>query len=182
MAPQRRDSLPSHPDRQPVSSEDWDYFPFNDRDFTSVAELTAGARLPAGPVHQAVRRVRALVDHVHDRSSARHAPDRRTDARDRRQPSPRLPHTASVAIHAAPPNPVPPHTFPYLVDKFFYTAYGSSGLDRHAIPTTGRRPAADGWYKMFEFFEVPSPVIGAIGPVTQGTNFDWAAPGLRSRA
>ena len=27
---------------------------------------------------------------------------------------------------------------------------------------------------MFEFFEVPSQVIGAIGPVSQGTNFDWA--------
>ena len=35
---------------------------------------------------------------------------------------------------------------------------------------------------MFEFFEVPSQMIGAIGPVAQGTNFDWARqdtkPGL----
>ena len=40
----------------------------------------------------------------------------------------------------------------------------------------------DGWFKMFEFFEVPSQVIGAIGPVMQGTDFDWARqdtkPGL----
>ncbi len=26
---------------------------------------------------------------------------------------------------------------------------------------------------MFEFFEVPSQMIGAVGPVAQGTNFDW---------
>ena len=35
---------------------------------------------------------------------------------------------------------------------------------------------------MFEFFEVPSQMIGAIGPVAQGTNFDWlrqdTKPGL----
>ena len=35
---------------------------------------------------------------------------------------------------------------------------------------------------MFEFFEVPSQSMGAIGPVAQGMNFDWARqdtkPGL----
>ena len=35
---------------------------------------------------------------------------------------------------------------------------------------------------MFEFFEVPSQMIGAVGPVAQGTNFDWlrqdTKPGL----
>ena len=35
---------------------------------------------------------------------------------------------------------------------------------------------------MLEFFEVPSPVIGATGPVAQGDNFDWfrqdVKPGL----
>ena len=43
-------------------------------------------------------------------------------------------------------------------------------------------PGADGWFKMFEFFEVPSQSLGAIGPVAQGTDFDWARqdtkPGL----
>ena len=42
--------------------------------------------------------------------------------------------------------------------------------------------AADGWSKMFDFFETPSPMIGSIGPVAQGANFDWARqdtkPGL----
>ena len=35
---------------------------------------------------------------------------------------------------------------------------------------------------MFEFFEVPSQMIGSIGPVASGTNFDWmrqdTKPGL----
>ncbi len=73
-----------------------------------------------------------------------------------------------------------PHTFPYLVDKFFYTG-DVAGCGAHE-----RRPSAtgpgDGWFKMFEFFEVPSQMIGAIGPVAQGTNFDWlrqdTKPGL----
>ena len=43
-------------------------------------------------------------------------------------------------------------------------------------------PTGDGWFKMFEFFEVPSQMIGAVGPVAQGTNFDWlrqdTKPGL----
>ena len=81
------------------------------------------------------------------------------------------------------PTPVVPHTFPYLVDKFFYTGYGGPALG--GAPPTRRWSAAtraDGWFKMFEFFEVPSQMIGAIGPVAQGMNFDWARqdtkPGL----
>ena len=38
---------------------------------------------------------------------------------------------------------------------------------------------ADGWFKMFEFFEVPSQSLGAIGPVAQGTNFDWARQDMK---
>ena len=94
------------------------------------------------------------------------------------------------------PEPVQPHTFPYLVDKFFYTGastfyYPPTGgqMDPGAtslaaanrVPVVGG-PGGDGWFKMFEFFEVPSQMIGAIGPVAQGTNFDWARqdskPGL----
>src|SRR5262249_24369981 len=72
------------------------------------------------------------------------------------------------------------HTFPYLNDEFFYSAYGGQGL-APAVPgpvpdtlsqTVGGY-AADGWFRMFEFFEVPSQSIGAIGPVASGSNFDW---------
>src|SRR5262249_32373435 len=81
---------------------------------------------------------------------------------------------------------IQPHTFPYLVDKFFYT--GASNF--YYPPTAGGTdpgnvvggPGGDGWFKMFEFVEVPSQMAGAVGPVAQGANFDWARqdskPGL----
>ena len=74
---------------------------------------------------------------------------------------------------------MPAHTFPYLVDKFFYTG-ASSAADTGG--TLVGSPTGDGWFKMFEFFEVPSQMMGATGPVAQGTNFDWdrqdTKPGL----
>ena len=103
--------------------------------------------------------------------------------------------------------PLEPHSFPYLVDKFFYTGAstflypplvppnvngapaalpglggaGATDPSNAGIPVVGG-PAADGWFKMFDFFEVPSQSIGSVGPVIQGNNFDWARqdtkPGL----
>ncbi len=86
-------------------------------------------------------------------------------------------------------------TYPYLADEFHYR---SSYLfnpnapldpqlsDPDAIVDPGDLlgfgqptpfkvggPSSAGWHRMFEFFEVPSPVIGAVGPVAQGVNFDW---------
>ncbi len=56
--------------------------------------------------------------------------------------------------------------------------YANSDIANQSVNTA----ASDGWFKMFEFFEVPSQMIGAIGPVAQGNNFDWARqdtkPGL----
>ena len=64
------------------------------------------------------------------------------------------------------------------MDKFFYT--GASPTS--ATTSLFGDPTGDGWFKMFEFFEVPSQMIGAVGPVAQGTNFDWlrqdTKPGL----
>ena len=67
------------------------------------------------------------------------------------------------------PEPVTPSTFPYLVDRFFYT--GASTF--YYPPTRGRwiratslavanrvpvvgGPGGDGWFKMFDFFESPA--------------------------
>jgi hypothetical protein len=65
------------------------------------------------------------------------------------------------------------------VDKFFYTG-ASSAADTGG--TLVGSPTGDGWFKMFEFFEVPSPMLGATGPVANGANFDWqrqdTRPGL----
>ena len=58
---------------------------------------------------------------------------------------------------------------------------GTTDPSNAVLPVVGG-PAADGWFKMFDFFEVPSQAIGAIGPVAQGASFDWARqdtkPGL----
>jgi hypothetical protein len=119
--------------------------------------------------------------------------------------------TVSATQLATVMTPVQPRAYPYLVDKFFYTGASNFlypplvGPDTGGPPATtmetltqggagatdpsssnGRPvvggPAADGWYKMFEFLEVPSQASGAIGPVAQGANFDWARqdskPGL----
>ncbi len=91
------------------------------------------------------------------------------------QYTPGMAITTSTIVFAPP---IQPHTFPYLSDRFFYTGYGA--LPTAPIPnydtanTTVGGPAADGWFKMFEFLEVPTPMIGGIGPVMNGTNFDWS--------
>ena len=71
-----------------------------------------------------------------------------------------------------------PHTFPYLVDKFFYTAAGATAATANYV----NDQTGDGWFKMFEFFEVPSQMIGAIGPVHAGDQFRLDAPGYQAGA
>jgi hypothetical protein len=95
------------------------------------------------------------------------------------------------------PEPVNiPHTYPYLIDNFFYTganefaypplAGAGSGVvgpfpatAMTGLGTAMGGPSGAGWFKMFEFFEVPSPVIGATGMVAQGNNFDWFRQDLK---
>ena len=91
-------------------------------------------------------------------------------------------------------------TFPYLIDKFFYSAQDHvpnppilplpmplpPPAPLPPIPAGTANnvddPTSAGWFKMFEFFEVPSQSMGAYGPVAQGANFDWfrqdVKPGL----
>ena len=56
-------------------------------------------------------------------------------------------------------------------DEFFYTGYGGATTIDPGGQVGGY--AGDGWFKMFEFFEVPSQALGAIGAVASGSNFDW---------
>ena len=73
-----------------------------------------------------------------------------------------------------------PHLYPFLTEKFYFTADGQDASDNLAPRVGG--PTGAGWHKMLELFEVPSPVLGAIGPVIAGENRDWfreaARPGL----
>ncbi len=73
---------------------------------------------------------------------------------------------------------IAPRSYPYLNDEFFYSGYGGSDTN-DTFQTTVGGYAADGWFKMFEFFEVPSQAIGAVGPVASGTNFDWLRQDMR---
>ena len=153
-------------------AEPWDYFPFHDRDFTGVAELMLVPGCPPG---------------LFTKQFAEFAPSRTSSglfAQVKPQSAPPSIITpfataATAFVTGSTVNPVPAHTFPYLVDKFFYTG-ASSAADTGG--TLVGSPTGDGWFKMLEFVEVPNPMMGAIGPVAQGTNFDWerqdTKPGL----
>ena len=153
-------------------AEPWDYLPFHDRDFTGVAELMLVPGCPPG---------------LFTKQFAEFAPSRTTSglfAQVQPQSAPRpiitpFAFAAMAFVTGSTANPMPTHTFPYLVDKFFYTG-ASSAADTGG--TSVGSPTGDGWFKMFDFFEVPGQMMGATGPVAQGTNFDWdrqdTKPGL----
>jgi len=174
----------------PTLSEPWDYFPFNDRDFTSVAELLLVPGCPPGLFTKQFAELAPSSANVTNTLS-KVTPVATTLAQPVLPPAvPTATYTPSIVASnpfygttVPPTTPLQPHTFPYLIDKFFYSAYGGP------IPPATTPPAdpgamvdgygSDGWFKMFEFFEVPSQMIGAIGPVAQGTDFDWLRQDLK---
>ena len=218
-------------------AERWDYFPFNDRDFTSVAELLLVPGCSPGlftkqfvefaPSYGNVAYIfNSVIPSYYPPTIAAvptgslRPPPSATPTMPT-NPLPPWPLKATTItptigngnvfpVLASPPPPqattlqaystastpftfgaatgstAEPHTFPYLNDEFFYSAYGGPGLvatpsfDTLAPNATVGGYAADGWFKMFEFFEVPSQSIGAIGPLLvpnrpdiSGSNFDW---------
>lgn len=169
----------------PTPQEQWDYFPFNDRDFTSVAELTLVPGCPPGLFTKQFAEFSPTAANVTTYFKPAVTANLIT---------PYLPGPPTVVSGTAvdyftiggATNPIVPHTFPYLVDKFFYSGYGGPVAPATAPPADPGGVVggygADGWFKMLEFFEVPSQSMGAIGPVAQGMNFDWARqnakPGL----
>jgi len=161
----------------PSLYESWDFFPFNDRDFTSVAELLMVPGCPPGLFTKQFAEFSASQTNltgVFSKVTPLSTPQVASQLA--------APATASQPFNAGVtlPSPFNPHAFPYLVDKFFYTA-ASPTPPLPTSPVFGD-PTGDGWFKMFEFFEVPSQMIGAVGPVAQGANFDWlrqdTKPGL----
>jgi hypothetical protein len=233
------------------SAENWDYLVFNDRDFSSVAELMLVPGCPPGLfTKQFVEFAPSLLNAanifstVTPVSSPSFTANNNGTTPTAASPAalnafatatypflsvsegtagaigatlptsvPAFPTTGTHKLTLAQPTggtistPVVPHAYPYLVDKFFYsgastflypplvppnttngmtavTALGGAGA---TDPSNGSQPvvggpAGDGWFKMFDFFEVPSQMIGSIGPVANGANFDWARqdtkPGL----
>ena len=180
------------PPNSPYLNELWDYFPFIDRDFTSVAELLMVPGCPPGLFTKQFTEFApssANVTGIFSKVAPVTSPLGPTPPIQ----LPAAPAAASQPFNGPPPTfPLPPppppmsyqltpHTFPYLVDKFFYTGASPTPGATPLTPLFGD-PTGDGWFKMFEFFEVPSQMIGAVGPVAQGTNFDWlrqdTKPGL----
>ena len=123
-------------------SEPWDYFPFNDRDFTSVAELMLVPGCPPGlftkqfvelapmppsttttPTSPPVTFPVPAVIPTNPNAAIGYPPVPFTG-------TPPVVPNAAVAFPAAAGGAAPagtvaqPHTYPYLVDKFFYSGYG----------------------------------------------------------
>jgi hypothetical protein len=196
------------------AAEPWDWFVFHDRDFTSVAELML---VPGCPPGLFTKQFTELPPMPPSNVAANFPPAAATYTKfpvpvnpggfafppqNPQNPpaivvAPAVPLLApSAYAYVAPAGgPPQPHTYPYLVDKFFYSGaslpipanvnlpnplpanwnYGSSDTFQNSVNT----PSSDGWFKMFDFFEVPSQMTGAIGSVAQGTNFDWARQDIK---
>lgn len=144
----------------------WDGIVFNDRDFQSVGELLLVPGCPPGLF------TKQFVEE---------------GAPDAADLIPRPPHAASTWPNTSVPLAAPsgdpdegdslssaePHRYPFLVDKFYYGADGQDARDNAADKVQVGGPTGNGWHKLLEFFEVPSPVLGSIGPVGLGENRDW---------
>ncbi len=169
------DSSPPNPDTQ------WDYFPFNDRDFTSVAELLLVPGCSPGLfTKQFVYEndpTAIIYNGVLDGSITAVPND------------PGLHGTSTAPDFTGGPSRIAlgsgPRTYPYLIDKFYYTGMSvqPGSTDYVTNPYTKiNGSTGDGWFKIFEFVEIPSSANGAVGPVASGNNFDWfrqdVKPGL----
>ncbi|WP_435017121.1 hypothetical protein TA3x_004714 [Tundrisphaera sp. TA3] len=160
----------------------WCHFPFHDRDFTSVAELLLVPGCPPGLF------TKQFVEEAYPGNIGG------TAFNDANPPG-----AAGAIVQSGNANdegrvnfnvtaPVlPTPSFPYLPDAFYYTAASitppdapNAGMTKLPTEVGGRTGA--GWFKMFEFFEVPSSANGAIGTAANGVDFDWyrsdVKPGL----
>jgi hypothetical protein len=182
------------------AAEPWDWFIFHDRDFSNVAELMLVPGCPPGLFTKQFVELPPMVPSVTPVINASgfytNFPVPGTPGTTFPPPNPPTP-TASATAAPAVPNaysytaptagPLQPHTYPYLVDKFFYsgaslpapTAAATTFADTDTPLQSINTAASDGWFKMLDFFEVPSQMNGAIGSVAQGTNFDWARQDIK---
>ncbi len=164
----------------------WSHIAFNDRDFTSVAELLLVPSCPPGlftkqfveepyPGNIFANTAKTTVatgtdDTTLNAASPIVAPTGTTN------PS----HVGRKDFGPAGSAPLPADvTFPYLSDNFYYTAASVSPPSGNSDPAwtywtseIGGWTGA-GWHKMLEFFEVPSSANGATGYASNGSNYDW---------
>lgn len=142
----------------------WDYFVFNDRDFVSPAELLLVPGCPPGLFTKQFVEWAPLYTAQFSAIPPLPAPT----------PSPSAPAPSLFGKRFS----TAPRSYPYLVDRLFYT---SASLELHRDPVTNtvptwdpiRGPSAGGWHKMFGVFEVPSRAAGAVASAANGYNYDW---------
>ncbi|MDX2037390.1 MAG: hypothetical protein SFX72_12125 [Isosphaeraceae bacterium] len=144
--------------------EPWNLFVFHDRDFTSPAEvlLVPGAA-PGLFTKQFVENPNPIA-----RRGAGWNDSNLTS----------MSATPSGSNIGAKLNTTTPSVYPYLPDAFYYSAASvapslAAGVNDPYPSTIGGWTGA-GWHRLLEFVEVPSSANGAIGPVSEGWNFDWA--------
>lgn len=184
-----------------TQTESWSQFSFNDRDFQSVAELMMVPGCGPGQFTKLFIEDSLPLGTVSVANNPYPTRVNPADPNPLRQPTATVPtqEREGDLLKQSPPS------FPYLVDKFYFTGAKQSGYAAPyaTIATTPSMsvglgsylndstvnsdypfgqskntaiyggPSADGWHRMLEFFEVPSSMNGAIGPVTEGENGDW---------
>jgi large repetitive protein len=175
------------------TNEPWNYLVFNDRDYTSVAELLLVPGSPPGLfTKQFVEfapswaNVTNIFNSVVPQSTPLTGLPNLATGTAGTTPTALEPYlSASTPLamqygYTGAADLRQPETYPYLIDKFFYTAYGQINTLDTGNLVGGY--ASDGWFKMLDFFEVPSQMMAAYGPVAAGVNFDWSRqdtkPGL----
>ncbi len=188
----------------------WDWFVFNDRDFTSVAELALVPGAPPGLFTKQFVEFAptnpfppAATIPVFNGPALTYPPSKVLNTPITTTNPAFLPSVAttvgpSPATGGYPFNQdnfgstignlLPMRTYPYLIDNFFYTGASEILLPETSGAAAGPGPpvagyvggpSGAGWYRMFDFFEVPSLSNGAIGPVQNGDNFDWQRQDVR---
>jgi hypothetical protein len=175
----------------------WDYLQFNDRDFASVAELMMVPSCAPGLFTKQFGEMAPPITVTAPKAAPFNTLPATWTGTTWAQ------GTAFPNLFKA--NGAP-HPFPYLNDEFFYSGaveprgtntwpQGQNGgaalptplpfRSQSTVSTTNANgnyiggPGSSGWFKMFDFFEVPSPAFKSIAPVAIGTNYDWARQDLR---
>jgi hypothetical protein len=158
--------------------DDWNLFPFFDRDFSSPAELLLVPGVSPGLfTKQFVDQERIFLDddpdpgYVTGSGNTPLATPVLDDDPDDIEPQ-------GDGIGAAP-------VFPYLPENFYYTP-SNDPADNDPTPTVAPNenaviggPTSMGWHKLLEWFEVPSSTLGAIGTMADGQNLDWLRRDVR---
>ncbi len=181
------------------SPENWSHIPFNDRDFSSVAELLLVPGCPPGLF------TKQFIEEAYPGNvfSNMGATATATGTDDRDFLAGGLLVTGATSAVVAPSGMTNPSlvgrknfhvtnlpawpSYPYLSDNFYYSAASvtppssGSGLDAKytALTTEIGGWTGAGWHKMLEFFEVPSSANGAIGTADGGNNYDWARSDIK---